>query len=65
MAPKATLEAYDWTSDQDEMIAAIKNGALVSNHSYGFLGGFEYGNYSGFSAWHWFGEDEDTEYVGF
>ncbi|WP_018676532.1 S8 family serine peptidase [Riemerella columbina] len=65
MAPKATLDAYDWNSDEQEMIAAADAGALVSNHSYGYLGGFEWGDWSGREGWHWFGTDDDTEYFGY
>lgn len=65
MAPKASLNAYDWTDDETEMAAAAANAALVSNHSYGYLGGYEYGNWSGNNAWHWFGTDDETEYSGF
>ncbi len=62
MAPKANLDAYDWNSDETEMVEAALNGALLSNHSYGFIGGFVWGNYSGNTGWHWVGADEDTEY---
>ncbi|MDO4763246.1 MAG: S8 family serine peptidase [Flavobacteriaceae bacterium] len=62
MAPKATLDTYDWNDDEQEMTQAASEGALVSNHSYGFNGGFDYGDYSGNEGWHWIGEDEDTEY---
>lgn len=69
MAPKAALNTYDWTDDELEMVDAAKNGALVSNHSYGFLGGFEYGNWysptSTSNNWHWFGSDADTEFIGY
>ena len=65
MAPKAELIAYDWNDDEDEMTTAATNGALLSNHSYGYLGGFEYGNWSGATGWHWLGTDDDTEYVGY
>ncbi len=63
MAPKATLDAYDWTNDEIEMATAATAGALVSNHSYGYLGGFEWGDWSGNVGWHWFGGDGDTEYI--
>lgn len=63
MAPKATLDTYDWNSDEVEMAAAAAAGALVSNHSYGYLGGFEWGDWSGNLGWHWFGSDADTEYI--
>lgn len=62
MAPKANLDAYDWNHDKTEMITAAESGALVSNHSYGFTGGFAWGTYSGNQGWHWLGADEDTEY---
>lgn len=65
MAPLANLNAYDWNDDNLEMIAAAANAALVSNHSYGALGGFAFGEWSGYSAWHWFGSDEDIEFSGF
>ncbi|WP_373735439.1 S8 family serine peptidase, partial [Bacteroides heparinolyticus] len=62
MAPKANLDAYDWSNDTTEMVDAAMNGALVSNHSYGFVSGFTLGTYSGSYGWHWLGDDEDTEY---
>ncbi|SDE56369.1 T9SS-dependent choice-of-anchor J family protein [Riemerella columbipharyngis] len=67
MAYKAKLNAYDWNSDTNEMAAAATDGALVSNHSYGFLGGFEYGNFAGGNkvGWYWFGDEDDTEFYGY
>ncbi|WOC51387.1 peptidase S8 [Bergeyella porcorum] len=65
MAPKAYLFAYDWDNDTEEMIDAIAEGAIISNHSYGVIGGFEYGPYSGRMGWHWFGDASETEYVGY
>ncbi|MGI9525842.1 MAG: S8 family serine peptidase [Weeksellaceae bacterium] len=65
MAPKAHLDAYDWNDDEIEMAEAAKNGALVSNHSYGFPAGFAWGDWSGVTGWHWLGGDEETEYAGF
>ncbi len=62
MAPLASLDAYDWNSDETEMAAAAAAGALVSNHSYGYVGGFVWGNYSGNTGWHWVGGDDDEEY---
>ncbi|MGB1243323.1 MAG: hypothetical protein ACPG49_12420, partial [Chitinophagales bacterium] len=32
MAFEADIDAYDWNSDESEMIAAASNGLLVSNH---------------------------------
>ena len=65
MAYRANLDAYDWNSDNVEMTAAAAAGALVSNHSYGFVGGYNWDNKSGTAGWHWFGSDEDTEYIGY
>ncbi|SDE05899.1 S8 family serine peptidase [Riemerella columbipharyngis] len=62
MAPKARLNAYDWNSDEDEMTEAAINGALLSNHSYGYNGGFVYNQDA--RAWLWMGDDEDTEFKG-
>ncbi|MDO4224882.1 MAG: S8 family serine peptidase, partial [Bergeyella zoohelcum] len=62
MAPKAKLVAHDWNNDMTEMIAAAEKGALISNHSYGFAGAFEWGDWSGATGWHWLGDDEETEY---
>lgn len=35
MASQALLRAYDWNSDESEVVNAAANGLLVSNHSYG------------------------------
>jgi subtilisin family serine protease len=51
MAPAAQLRAFDWNNDASEMAAEGANGALMSNHSYGYVRGW---NYSG-TAWVWFG----------
>ncbi len=40
MAYKATLLAYDWNSDESEMATAASNGMEVSNHSYGYITGW-------------------------
>ncbi|WP_288095401.1 S8 family serine peptidase [Hydrotalea sp.] len=45
------LIAYDFSNDQSEMMAASPN-LLVSNHSYGFLAGW---NYDG-TNWSWYGD---------
>lgn len=62
MAPMANLMAFDWNDDNNEMAMAAKFGALVSNHSYGYIGGFAWGNWSGKTGWHWIGGEDDTEY---
>ncbi|WOC51383.1 peptidase S8 [Bergeyella porcorum] len=61
MAPKVNLRAYDWRDDVSEMVNAALDGALVSNHSYGVPGGFQWGDYSGRLGWHWFASDDETE----
>ena len=63
MAPAASIHSYDWNSDLSEMTAAAAtnqnqtNRIYVSNHSYSYLAGWEYGLYSGYEGWHWFGAD--------
>lgn len=51
MASMARLSAYDWNNDVSEMAAAAANGALVSNHSYGSVAGW---NWDG--VWYWMGD---------
>ncbi len=55
MAYQATLDAYEWSSDESEMATAAANGLLFSNHSYGFITGWEY-NYFGDGRYAWFGD---------
>ncbi len=71
MAGRARLDSYDWNSDDAEMTArgmaaTSEVGRIqLSNHSYGYLTGWDYGNYSGVYAWHWFGvwgEREDRNF---
>ena len=40
MAFNASLKSYHWDDDNAEMANAAANGALISNHSYGFLRGW-------------------------
>lgn len=56
MAHQATLQAYDWDNDVGEMSTAGVSGMLVSNHSYGLLTGFQWGDWSGTQGWHWWGD---------
>lgn len=69
MSYQAELNAYDWNNDDIEMSAAAEAGLKVSQHSYGYITGWHYGNYSGTNAWHWFGDPaiSQTEdyYFGF
>jgi len=41
MAPSASLVTHDWNNDVSEMATEASEGALVSNHSYGWLRGWE------------------------
>lgn len=62
MAFMANLAAYDWNNDEAEMAQAAANGLLVSNHSYGLVSGWAFGDFGGFgsNAWYWFGDAADT-----
>lgn len=55
MSFDASLNAYDWNSDNSEMTTAAANGLLVSNHSYGTICGWIY-NFRGDDKWVWFGD---------
>ena len=41
MAYAASLKSYDWNYDVSEMANEASNGMLISNHSYGWLRGWE------------------------
>jgi hypothetical protein len=63
MSNSALLNAWDWDLDDAEMAAAGANGLKISNHSYGFIAGW---NQSG-STWYWYGtpsvsETEDDDF---
>ena len=55
MAHAATLDAYEWTDDASEMAAEAASGLWVSNHSYGYIHGWEY-NFLGDDKFCWFGD---------
>ena len=40
MAPAASLRSFDWNNMNSEMANEAANGALISNHSYGYLRGW-------------------------
>ena len=48
------LDCYDWDYDTTEAAIAAAAGLRVSNHSYGFVTGWEYDGYD----WYWFGDVE-------
>ena len=54
MASKVVIEGYDWDQDLQEMEAAASNGLLLSNHSYGFISGWDYN--SDEDRWQWWGD---------
>lgn len=53
------LYAYDFNNDNSEMSAAASAGMLISNHSYGYIAGW---NYNGsLDRWEWYGAFGKTE----
>jgi len=62
MAPAVTIHSYEWNYDLAECTARAATESqqptniYVSNHSYGELCGWAYGNWSGNTGYHWFGE---------
>jgi hypothetical protein len=63
MAPSVTIHSYDWTYDLAEMTAvaasypAESNTIYLSNHSYGYVCGW---NYNG--VWSWYGAYTDGSF---
>ena len=55
MSYQADLVSFDWNSDTSEMATAAAEGAIISNHSYGFGYGWDY-NYFGDGLWAWLGD---------
>lgn len=51
MATEALLHAYDWNDDNSEMTTAAAGGLTLSNHSYGWLRGWD----SDAGTWYWYG----------
>lgn len=70
MAPEASLYCYDWNSDTSEMTSQAATGPgqaskiYLSNHSYGTVTGWAFGNWSGTFGHHFWGnypsEREDS-----
>ena len=57
MAYQAHLRAYDWDDDTSEMTAEARRGVLVSNHSYGAIAGWYYGDLEDDGdQWYWLGD---------
>lgn len=62
MAYAADLAAYDWENDTVEMTTEAARGLLVSNHSYGMVAGWHYGDLEGTgSGWYWSGDPSISE----
>ena len=63
MAYKANLKSWEWSNDESEMAGAAANGLEISNHSYGFIRGWDHNN----GNWTWHGTpsispDEDYHF---
>lgn len=58
MAYEADLTSYDWDADVTEMEREAQGGLLLSNHSYGEIAGWYYGDLedSGVDQWYWIGD---------
>ncbi len=65
MSPAATLTSYDWDADETEMAVAAAGGLLASNHSYGYITGWYYGNFGPGEDWYWFGDVDVSEFEDF
>jgi hypothetical protein len=67
MAGETVLEAYEWNNDLDEMEVAAEAGLLLSNHSYGYITGWDYNSEE--ERWEWYGDinvsDEEDYLFGF
>ena len=55
------LHAYDFSSDIAEMAVASSNGMAVSNHSYGFIAGWNFNTTTSPTRWEWYGAADATE----
>ena len=67
MAYQARLRAYDWEDDAAEMTTEAARGLLVSNHSYGVIAGWYYGDLEGTGdQWYWMGDlniSQEEDYI--
>lgn len=55
MANKSIIDSYDWDGDNSEMRTAAQMGMLISNHSYGYIQGWEYNTDE--NRWEWYGDE--------
>lgn len=67
MAFEADLRVFNWRDDTAEMAQdALRNNLLISNHSYGPLAGWEFGDVEGQGAqWYWMGNLNQGEEAAF
>jgi len=56
MSPSASLLSHDWDDDDTEMASAAAIGLRVSNHSYGYVTGWDYDDFGAGPGWYWFGD---------
>lgn len=56
MAPKSIIDSYNWDGDNSEMRTAAQLGMLISNHSYGYIQGWEFNNE--LNRWEWYGDED-------
>ncbi len=52
MAYGGQLKSWEWNNDNSEMASAAAQGLEISNHSYGFVRGWEHNN----GNWIWYGD---------
>ncbi|MEO5911531.1 MAG: S8 family serine peptidase [Pelobium sp.] len=55
------LYAYDFNADNAEMTTAASAGMLISNHSYGYIAGWNYNSDTTPERWEWYGTANATE----
>lgn len=70
MSASALINSYDWNNDKSEMTAAAAvaatqtNKVLISNHSYGYISGWNYVNGgSPYRVWEWNGSGTSTNSI--
>jgi Subtilase family/Secretion system C-terminal sorting domain len=61
MSYEGALTSYDWSNDTGEMATAAANDMLTSNHSYGYVAGWYYGDQGQGTGWYWFGNPDISE----
>ncbi|MBK0383294.1 S8 family serine peptidase [Pedobacter sp. SD-b] len=55
------LYAWDFNSDIPEMTTAASQSMIISNHSYGFIAGWNYNSSTNPPRWEWYGSPNATE----